>query len=426
LLRRETDAGAFSSPQAILAADIDGDGLLDIVSAESGDAAVAVYRRDRAGDFTAGADEIAGAALLSRPSALAAADFDADGRLDVATLSIDADADPAEVNAVILYQRAGGETESRVVDLPGGAGAGDVPTPLALAAADMDGDGRADLAVADVDSGAIHVLLQDDAGGFGARVTTLTQDGLQGPETLALADLDGDGRTDIITAGRTSDAVIWFRQLAGGAYAAAATLEPETSVVLDGPISVLACDLNRDGRLDVVAAGHVSANLVVFYQQEAGTFAMGVEIPLPEGPSGMSPVQVVACDLDGDGDLDLAVAGLGSPSLLTVIQTASAVFDVQAVTEGLDGSIATALAAADLDGDGRVEIVLADAYQHDPSVHIVRIGAQGEAAEVRTLRSDLISAPAGILVFDLDGDGEMDIATANRASDNVTVLRGGR
>ena len=136
----------------------------------------------------------------------------------------------------------------------------------------------------------------------------LSQDGaLDGPRTLAAADIDGDGRLDIITAGSFSDDVMWFPQAAGGAFSPARMID--TGGVLEDPLQLIAEDVNGDGMVDLLAVGNESDNVVAFIQDSAtrGAFFL-YNMPLGDG---IAPVAIVCANLLGDGLPDIAVASLG-------------------------------------------------------------------------------------------------------------------
>ncbi|MCZ6792047.1 MAG: VCBS repeat-containing protein [Planctomycetota bacterium] len=413
----DPQAAAAAIPRAVALADLDADGLIDLISVDDGSRELVIYLQDRAGNFSASADVIAAATpdVLGRPQAFAAGDVDGDGRLDVSVLSV---SDP---RVTVVLPR------DDDVDLVGHgfSGANVLLGAVRLAVGDIDGDGRLDLATADFDSDSVSVLLQDAFGVF-TGIQSLRSEGLRGPESVALADLDGDGRLDVVTAGRISGDVVWFAQRPTGDFSAAVPVgDLAPGVQLMSPLALVAADVDADGLVDVVVPGHQSENLVIFYQSPKGGFEPGMAVSLA---AGTAPVEVVVEDLDRDGRPDLVVAALGTEPLTILRQSGLRVFSASPRPVGVDGVTATAVAVADLNGDGRLDLALADADQVDPAILVFlatedgRLGVQSP----RVLRSDALAAPVDLLTFDFDGDGEVDIMSANRASSNVTVFRGGR
>jgi hypothetical protein len=414
-LRRTSESGTQSVPRAVAVGDLDGDGSMDIISLEDGTHAVAIYPQDGAGSFARAVIVAAQAPDVERPKTIVAADFDGDGNVDLLTQSGE------RGDLTILERAAPAAFAARRLTLPAGAGPS---TPLAIAAGDIDGDSRPDIVVTDVDRDEILILFQESSGAFGVRSSTLSSDDLDGMESVALGDIDGDGRIDIVAAGRVSNQVVSFRQETSGAFAAGQRLETGATS-LAGPVDVELIDLDLDGRLDVCVAGHQSANLVVWFQGDGGGFTTPVGIPLAETAA---PLEIAIADIDDDGDRDIVAVVLGAAPLVVARLGEARVFSTATINGALAGINATSLALGDLNGDGRVDVVIADADETDPSIwSLLGTGAGGFAsATPRLLRDASLGSPRGVVVADIDGDGELDVTVASRDSNAVTVFPGGR
>ncbi|MBI4601708.1 MAG: VCBS repeat-containing protein, partial [Planctomycetes bacterium] len=416
-----------ASPRAVAAADVDGDGRLDVVTADDGTHEVVVYRQGGRGTFRAPAEALAEGQVLPEPSSLAAFDSDGDARLDLLAASRPADA------LVLLRQTDGGDFAALQLPLPAPEGADDAGGmrrgPVAAAAGDLDGDALADIVAASVDSNDLTVLLRDAEGSY--VLSDVKAEGFLGPHSVALADLDGDGLLDVACAARFSDEARWFRQGAGGSFAEAGAFRaPEGSPQkLLGPVFVAAGDVDSDGRADVVTANHRSGNLTIFLQAEEpegrGTFGAPVEVPLG---AGARPVALTLGRLGEGSGLDIATVNLGRAAASVVLQDGAGMLRVTSLG-GLSGVQPTAIALRELGGDGRPDLAIAFS---GASASFLQVRAQGAGAGepafdgVLRLAARELIAPAALIAADLDSDGEADLAAASRATRAITVFYGGR
>ena len=170
--------------------------------------------------------------------------------------------------------------------------------PWHLAAADLDGDGKPDLVVANSGSATVGVLMGTGDGAFRAAVTYAVG---ATPVGVAVGDLDGDGRLDLVVANATPGTVSVLRGLGDGTFAARVDYAAGST-----PYRPALADLDGDGDLDLAVPNNLgSGTLSVLRNNGDGTFAARVAYAV-----GNSPYQAIAADLDGDGDLDLAAAEL--------------------------------------------------------------------------------------------------------------------
>jgi hypothetical protein len=172
-----------TSPVATAIGDLDGNGDLDVVVANSGSHTVSVLP-GVGGTLAAKTDFATG----DTPVSLAIGDFDDDGDLDLAV------ANSGSRSVTVLRSNGDGTFGGRT-DISVG------PEPSHVATADLDGDGDLDLAVANRGDGTVTILLGDGLGGFGGRADF----GVSGhPVSLAIGDLNLDGKPDIVVANQTS------------------------------------------------------------------------------------------------------------------------------------------------------------------------------------------------------------------------------
>jgi hypothetical protein len=280
----------------------------------------------------------------------------------------------------------------------------------AFDAADLDRDGAPDAVLAD--AAGVRVLRGDGAGAF-ATIATWPEAGVR---RVRIADIDADGALDVLTL--HADRLLVRRGDGAGGFGAATTilLEPGSADFVIG-------DFDENGRPDLaVASGDGIANRVSI---RLGMAAAPDGTPQFAGPvyTALSaiPTALVSADLDGDGVLDLVTAhasgiavlrgggtgGRGDGSFHVVTNRSFGMGDVRA------------LHVADVDGDGRLDIVAADSAA-GAVLACAGDGACGLAAPVRFACS---SAPLDVALADLDRDGSLD-AMASLSSGGLALMRG--
>jgi len=285
--------------------------------------------------------------------------------------------------------------------------------PAALALGDVDGDGRLDVAVAcGATAGtafevALHLQTSSQPITF-APPTSLSTGDAQ-PSAIRLADLDGDGRLDLVVGARTGTGLLLFFQQPAPAppatFAAPVALE-----VGAAPVAVAAGDLTGAGRLDLVATTADGRAVVLLHDTAPGTFLQGVSYP-----AGVRPVAVEIADLDGDGHPDLLLADRKG-SLLVMSQIAGGAFAPVTARDVLDSST-LALSVADLDLDGRPDVVVASAGPPGwPGSVAVFMQARAPAVAGTLLPPVLYTGyqgPLSVVAADVDTDGLPDLVIAD-------------
>ena len=411
---RRTDQKA--RPQYVAVADFNGDARLDVASVDEGSRDVAIYQQDSQTALENTAQTLVSLADGTRPSSFTVADLDGDDDLDIAVVS------PFSTRLTLLMRDSNSSYSSQGLNLfdPGD----DTRGASQVISADLDGDGRTDLATANVVTDNLLVLFQDSSGRFDRRMVVLSMDGaLDGPRTLAAADIDGDGRLDLVTAGSFSDDVAWFRQVSAGVFAPAVLVD--TGGLLQDPLHLLAEDINSDGMIDLLAVGNESDNVVLFIQRPDREAFFLFNLDLPEGSA---PVALTYGDLSGDRLPDIAVATRDGVS---IFEQDGADFSLRGVSVSGEEYSPTSLLASDFNGNGRMDLVLADALPPG-GIEILSASEGSEFSSSLVLSGEDVQAagegflPAAMAHVDLDGDGEKDFVIANRSGDEITVFWGGR
>jgi hypothetical protein len=386
------EAAVAESPCALRAADLDGDGDLDLAVTGGTFPApgwVIVLWNRGSGSFEASVS----VASPGSPSVIAAADLDGDGDLDLAV------GDRGRGGALLVWNLGGGAFAEGPLLAAG-------RSPVGLVLADFDGDDDVDLAAADELTGAIQVLWNS---GRGELLSGTSIQGGRVARTLVHGDFNGDGRTDLVAAYRASGEVQTVFGDGAGSFQAAPPLP-----LAEDPVALAAADADRDGDLDVfvlvtrigddppVSSSSLrhSAALLLFNTGQ-GAWRRGPTFPL--GPPASA---LAAADLDGNGRPDLAAAHAGHGVLSVAWSAEDGVLEAATeravVTEG-------SFAAADFDRDGRLDILLA-ARSIVPA-SLLWNGGDGDFSR----RLDLpLSFTDGVRAGDIDGDGLADLVIADR------------
>ena len=332
---------------------------------------------------------------------IAVADLDANGLPDILGM-VSTDFDGASTQGYVstrLQSTAG----AFVMPTRFGVGRG----PANLVVADVNGDGKPDLVVANANDQTVTVRLADPARpGYFLPAIVLTTPG-RTPLDVAVGDLNGDGKMDIVVAASGANSVLVFTQGAVGTFNA-----PVAYAVGGDPQAVTVADLDGNGFADLAVA--TTANTVsVVLQTSAGIFASAVDFV-----TGVQPVAIKAADLNGDGKLDLLTANYGatlSPGtqgLSVLLQGAPGTF--AAPVHYATGYRAVALAVGDLNADGKPDVAVAcEGLPGDPGA--VSVFLQGATAGILLPAANYTGAwgPMGVAIADMDGDGHPDLVLAD-------------
>jgi FG-GAP-like repeat/Abnormal spindle-like microcephaly-assoc'd, ASPM-SPD-2-Hydin len=302
-----------SHPESVAVGDYNNDGRPDFATANFIGGNVSVFLGDGAGGFTQAANSPI--AVSGGPFYVATGDFDADGLADLAIANISS----TPVGVVILVGTGNGQFAAA----PGSPFASGGTFPQGLAVGDLNGDARPDIAVANHMSSTVSVLLGSGSSGTVGFLQAVgspfpTANGAtpgNGPANIAIGDVNGDGKPDLATANDTSNNSSVFLGNGLGRF-----VHMTGSPFSTGSISlgVAVGDLNGDGLADVAAANRGAGNITAL--MSTGTTL----VPGP-APAVSTPDSVVAYDLNGDGHLDLATANFGG-SASVLLNTAAPVF----------------------------------------------------------------------------------------------------
>jgi FG-GAP-like repeat/S-layer homology domain len=331
----------------------------------------------------------------SNPISVAIGDLDGDGDLDLAVTN------SWSKDVSVLLGNGDGTFQSAVNYVAG-------ESPFSVAIGDLDGDGDLDMAVANHDSDDVSVLLGNGDGTFQAAVNYAAGNG---PHSVAIGDLDGDADLDLATANFHNNNVSVLLGNGDGTFQAAANYPTG-----DKPNSVAMGDLDGDGDLDMVVVDQdpwalEPGNVLVFVGNGDGTFQSPAEYS-----AGREPWSVAIGDLDGDGDLDLAVANGDSDDVSVLLGNGDGTFP--AAVSYAAGTIPRSVAMGDLDGDDDLDLAVTNARDKNVSVLL----GNGDGIFQAAVNYATGGWPTSVAIGDLDGDSDLDMVVTNASSNNVSIF----
>lgn len=371
--------------------DLDGDGHLDIITADPVAFTITIYKGKGDGTFANRTEFAAGAYT----EGLDFGDFTGDGRTDIV---------------------AGQSIQGSLVILPG-LGNMQFGTPVEHSAGnnvygvrvnDLDRDGDDDILT--LDAGGFSVLLQQKPGQF-PQIETESIGGRLGPYDIATADFNNDGVPDLVTANALHNSVSILPGNPDGTFA-----DPGFAFTGRGSYRVITPDVNGDGNADIVTANIDSDDVGVVLGRGDGTFHSGARYDADPSPHAISHG-----DIDGDGDQDLLVSALQSAKINVFLNAGNGTF-----TRGIDiaSRAPGETVLADLNRDGKLDLAIADRI--DPidirrGTLTLRFGNDdGTFGEPRDFEAG--DQPIDLVAHDFNRDSRLDFAIANYASFNIIIL----
>jgi hypothetical protein len=279
--------------------------------------------------------------------------------------------------------------------------------PTSLAIGNFNNDLHPDIAVAD-DGAGVDVLINNGDGTFGAATSFAA--GAE-PNGLATADFDRDGNADLVTANLMGDNASVLKGDGMGGFVKVGDFD--VGGVGTGPIYVTVGDFNGDGYADFVTCNLMTNTIAVVLNKANNTISFN---PATTLATGATPISATLADLDGDGKLDIAVANLTAGSISVFQGMAAGAFapGVLVTTQILHPA---AITTSDFDRDGSLDLVISgDNYIE------VRFG-DGKLGFSRAISAYAGTGPTAITAADFNGDNKPDVAVAdNGANNSVNIL----
>jgi hypothetical protein len=352
------------------------------------------------------------------PRAVTVADFNNDGKPDLAVVNLGQFSTFQSSLSVLLGNGDGSFQPAVTTDiLNSGLGLGNAQS---VAVGDFNGDGLLDVALTTAGSSAnpaVEVLLGNGDGSFQPNHLILSVG--QNPLSVAVGDFDGNGALDLVTANSSGTLSLLLGNGDG-------SFQPRIDLdVGAAPRAVAVGDFNGDGLLDVVTAQQLSDTVSVLLGNGDGTFAP----PLVFAASGQdfTPESMAVTDVNGDGKPDLvikSVSALESDAfqLGVLLGNGDGTFQTPILGTPQPGGSGD-LALGDFNNDGLIDAAVADALGAS-SGNLSVFDGNGDGTFLSLIRLDLLTggnAPEGVAAADLNGDGLVDLVAANSGDASGTV-----
>jgi len=383
---------AGSKPASVTLGDVNGDGKLDMITANYNSASVSVLLGNGNGTFKGQQTFATG----TQPFSVTLGDVNGDGTLDIVT------ANKGSNNASVLLGNGDGAFKAQTTFATG-------TSPRSVALGDVNGDGTLDIVTANQGSSNVSVLLGTGNGSFaGQAVDTLNA---AQSYSVALGDVNGDGKIDIVAGNRSGSNGSLLLGNGDGTFQASQVFNAGGAQCF-----VALGDVNGDGKLDIVIA-RAGNDVVLVIGNGNGTF---------QGPqtvgSGTNPRSVTLRDVNGDGKLDILTANFGSTNASVLLGKGNGTF--QGAVTFATGTNSRSATLGDVNGDGRLDIIAANFNSDNASV---LLGTGGSAITATFSPQQTFAAGNGassVALGDVNRDGKLDMVTANGQPSTASVLLG--
>jgi hypothetical protein len=412
-------------PCGITTGDFDADGILDLAVVTRGSDRMSIllgYGHEGQGDgtFATKTDYTTG----NGPDSVTAGDFNADGILDLAV------ANRYSNNlSILLGNGSGGRgdgTFATKVDYP------TETAPMSVTTGDFNSDGILDLAVANGGSNNLmSVLLGNGSGGRGDGTFAAKVNYSSGgyPNAITTGDFDADGILDLAVTNDFPNNLLGILLGNGSDGRGDGTFASNVNYTTeDGPINVTTGDFNSDGILDLAVTNRGSNSVSIFLGNGSGGRGSGTFAGKVDYPTRSEPESVTTGDFNADGILDLAVMNARSDNLSILLGNGSdgrgdGTFAVKVDYTAGNGPMGAA--TGDFNADGIIDLAVSNSDWNDLSIFLGN-GSGGRGYGTFATKADYPAGdgPMNVTTGDFNSDGILDLAVANRISNNLSILLG--
>ena len=394
--------GYDSFPSAVAIADLNNDGRLDVAVANYGTDNICIFLGHGNGTLTLGSS--LSTDHRSNPCDLALADLNDDDRLDIIVANYHA-------NNVGVFLGYGDGTFSIQKTYFLGVGF----NPYSIAAGYIDHDQQLDIVVSNLGGDSITLLIDNGNGSFATPATYSLSPG-SSPSGLTVGDFDNNNQSDVVLANFNANNIAIFIR-----YTSISSKSPKAYPVdrNSSPNNVAIADVNMDNNPDLIVPNYNVPSVSVLLGYGNGSYAEQMKFSTGNGTR---PYTVAIADFDNDNIVDIVVASSFADHLSLLLGYGNGSFTlINALSYEQMLSIYS-VAAGDFNGDQNIDVVLAD---FGSSRILILLGyGNGSFEYVQSYTTDDNGRPKFVVVDDFNNDKYLDIATANYATNNVGIFLG--
>lgn len=354
------------------------------------------------------------------PSDVGAADINGDGKLDLIVANSNGHSVSVLLNTGVLA--------SMIITFDTRVPFDTGDSPTSLATGDLNGDGRPDLIVANSVDSSVSVLLNTTEPGSPVPSFAPQEAFETGsyPFAITAADVNGDGRVDIIVANYMDNTLSVLVNLTAPGAVTPRLAAQKVFSTGENPFSVTTADVNADGLPDLVTANLYGDSVsVLVNSSRLGTMELGFRLQ-QSFPSGVGSDHVAEADFNDDGLPDLVVANYNDHTVSVLLNATLPGADLPAFAPRqvlAAGHHPYAVIAADVSLDGSPDIIVANDIESTLSVLVNRTSAGATAVDfAEQERFGTGSFPAAVIAADVNGDGDLDLVSANYGGGTASVL----